>query len=295
VKRWPALDVRLPAAPGAADPAGHFAAWLDDFSPTAVSDTDAGDGDAFAWRIFFATPAARDTAAGALGRAWPAAASTPVDVDDEAWAERSQAALTAIRAGRVVVTPPWDRERAEALRREAAAAGLADPIVVVIEPSMGFGTGHHESTRLCLEALQGLPLAGRSLVDVGTGSGVLAIAAAILGAGSVLAIDDDPDALESAIANVALNPGAAGGVEARPGNLLTDTLPAADVVVANLTGALLRRCAPTLVAAVAPGGSLVVSGFTDDDRLAVEHAFEPLAVADARDEHGWLALVFRSA
>jgi ribosomal protein L11 methyltransferase len=295
VKRWPALDIRLPAAAAPGDTAGHFAAWLDDHSPSAITENAPGDGDALAWRVFFSTAEARDAAAAALRGAaeWPGASAAALDVDDEAWAERSQAALTAIGVGRVIVTPPWDGGGAEALRREAAAAGLADPIVVVIEPSMGFGTGHHESTRLCLEALQGLPLAGRSLVDVGTGSGVLAIAAALLGAAPVLAIDDDPDALDSALANVARNPGAAGRVEARPGNLLTEALPRADVVVANLTGALLRRCAATLVAAVAPGGSLVVSGFTEDERLAVEHAFEPLAAADARSEHGWLALTFR--
>lgn len=298
MKRWPALEIRLPAANAVGDAAGHLMAWLDDFSPTAIADIEAGDRDALAWRVFFATQEARAQAAAALRAApeWPGASADALDVDDEAWAERSQAALTAIRAGRVVVTPPWDRDGAEALRLEASAApGAAggDPIVVVIEPSMGFGTGHHESTRLCLSALQRTTLAGRRVVDVGTGSGVLAIAAALLGAGPVLAIDDDPDALESALANVGLNPGTAGRVEARVGNLLTDTLPQADVVVGNLTGALLRRCAATLVAAVAPGGSLVVSGFTEDERIAVEHAFAPLVVADARSEHGWLALTFR--
>jgi ribosomal protein L11 methyltransferase len=299
VKRWPALDVRLPAAAAAGDAAGLFAAWLDDFSPTALTEIALEEGDAVAWRIFFATAEARDTAADALRAAgdWPGASALALDVDDEAWAERSQAALTAIRAGRIVVTPPWDRGGAETLAAEARdeAPGGGDPIVVVIEPSMGFGTGHHESTRLCLAALQALPLAGCRVVDVGTGSGVLAIAAALLGAASVLAIDDDPDALESAAANVALNPGCAGRVEARPGNLLTEALAKADVVVGNLTGALLRRSAATLVTAVAPGGALVVSGFTVDERLAVEHAFAPLAVADARDEHGWLALTFRAA
>jgi ribosomal protein L11 methyltransferase len=299
VKRWPALDVRLPAAPAGEDLPGLFAAWLDDYAPTAIAEIDRADGEALAWRVFFATPEARAVAAAALGAAdgWPRASAQALDVDDEAWAERSQAALTAIRAGRIVVTPPWDRAGAGALAAEArdedGTAG--DPVVVVIEPSMGFGTGHHESTRLCLAALQALPIVGRRVVDVGTGSGVLAIAATLLGAAPVLALDDDPDALDSARANVALNPETGGRVEIRAGNLLTDPLPPADVVVANLTGALLRRCAAPLAAAVAPGGALVVSGFTIDERLAVEHAFAPLAVADARDEHGWLALTFRTA
>jgi ribosomal protein L11 methyltransferase len=297
VKRWPALDLHVPLRDRDADEAaGLFAAVLDDFSPTAVAELDAHGREALAWRVFFASPDARAAAADGLQRAvgWPGLSCTPVDVDDEAWAERSQASLTAIRVGRVVVTPPWDAHGSAALAREAAAEGT-DPLTIVIEPSMGFGTGHHESTRLCLAALQALPLAGRSVVDAGTGSGVLAIAAARLGARHVVAFDDDPDALESASANVALNGIAPGTIDVRRANLLADPLPAADVVLGNLTGALLRKAAATLQAAVAPGGRLIVSGFTEDERLAVAHAFQPLAVAHAASEHGWLALTFQTS
>jgi ribosomal protein L11 methyltransferase len=298
VKRWPALDIRLGASAAAgreapADRDGLFAAWLDDFSPTAIAELDGhGDG-ALAWRVFFASDEARTIAAHALAAApaWSGAAASSIDVDDEAWAERSQASLTAIRVGRIVVTPPWDLDGAAALAREAASEA-SDPFTVVIEPSMGFGTGHHESTRLCLAALQRTPLHGRSVVDVGTGSGVLAIAAARLGAASAVGIDDDADALDSATANVALNALPAGRVEMRRGNLLAEALPVADVVLGNLTGALLRRAAATLSTAVARGGVLIVSGFTEDERLAIEHAFAPLAVANAESEHGWLALTF---
>jgi ribosomal protein L11 methyltransferase len=318
VKRWPALDIRIghdaasDAAPrhgsgrdGAvrdgvdrhgADRAGLFAAWLDDYAPTAITELDGGD-DLLAWRVFFMSDEARTIAAQALAAApeWPDARAASIDVDDEAWAERSQASLTAIRVGRIVVTPPWDAAGAATLAGDAAAEATAGgpPIVITIEPSMGFGTGHHESTRLCLAAIQRTPLAGRSVVDVGTGSGVLAIAAALLGARPVVAIDDDRDALESALGNVGLNQLAAGAVEARVGNVLAEALPVADVVLGNLTGALLRRAAATLLAAVAPGGSLIVSGFTEDERLAVEHAFAPLTVTAAESEHGWLALTFR--
>jgi ribosomal protein L11 methyltransferase len=284
------------------DDAGHmpdfFGAWLDDFAPTAITELDAGPDAALAWRVFFATDEARTIAARALAAApeWAGADASPVDVDDEAWAERSQASLTAIRVGRLVVTPPWDRDGAAALEREAAAdadTGGA-PIVITIEPSMGFGTGHHESTRLCLAALQRLPLADRSVVDVGTGSGVLGIAAALLGAGHVVALDDDRDALDSAAANVALNAVPPDRLALRQASVLAEALPHADVVLGNLTGALLRRAAATLITAVAPGGSLIVSGFTEDERLAIEHAFAPLVVEAAEREHGWLALTFRA-
>jgi len=296
VKRWPALDIRVGPA-SAPDQAGLFAAWLDDFSPTAITELDAPGDDAIAWRVFFASDEARTIAAHALAAApaWTGATATAIDVDDEAWAERSQASLTAIRVGRIVVTPPWDLDGAAALAREAtveALVGAADPLTIVIEPSMGFGTGHHESTRLCLAALQRTPLAGRSVVDVGTGSGVLAIAAAQLGAAHAIGLDDDRDALDSATANVALNAVPAGRVEMRQGNLLAEALPVADVVLGNLTGALLRRAAATLSTAIARGGVLIVSGFTEDERLAIEHAFAPLAVVHAESEHGWLALTF---
>ncbi len=296
MKRWPALDIRVGPA-SAPDQAGLFAAWLDDFSPTAITELDSPGDDALAWRVFFASDEARTIAAHALAAApaWTGATATAIDVDDEAWAERSQASLTAIRVGRIVVTPPWDLDGAAALAREAtveALVGAADPLTIVIEPSMGFGTGHHESTRLCLAALQRTPLAGRSVVDVGTGSGVLAIAAAQLGAAHAIGLDDDRDALDSATANVALNAVPAGRVEMRQGNLLAEALPVADVVLGNLTGALLRRAAATLSTAIARGGVLIVSGFTEDERLAIEHAFAPLAVVHAESEHGWLALTF---
>ena len=299
MKRWPALDIRLGPdvrSDAGADRAGLFAAWLDDYAPTAVTELDAAGDDALAWRVFFVTDEARTIAANALGAApeWTGTTATAIDIDDEAWAERSQASLTAIRVGRIVVTPPWDRDGSAALAREAEADPAIDgaPLVITIEPSMGFGTGHHESTRLCLAALQRTPLAGQSVVDVGTGSGVLAIAAAQLGAGPTIGLDDDRDALESATANVALNALPAGRVEMRHANLLAEALPVADVVLGNLTGGLLRRAAATLIAAIAPGGCLIVSGFTEDERLAVEHAFAPLAVAHAETEHGWLALSF---
>ncbi len=298
MKRWPALDIRIGPdvrRDAGADRAGLFAAWLDDHAPTAVTELDGHGDDCLAWRVFFATGEARTIAAQALANApeWEGATSSPIDVEDDEWAERSQASLTAIRVDRIVVTPPWDRAAAAMLAR--GTLGAPDSRIVVIEPSMGFGTGHHESTRLCLAALQRLPLAGRSVLDVGTGSGVLAIAAALLGASRAVGIDEDRDALASAASNVALNGFSAGRVEMRHGNLLAQALPVADVVLGNLTGALLRRAAATLIAAVAPGGSLIVSGFTEDERVAVEHAFAPFVIAAAESEHGWLALTFRAA
>lgn len=292
MKTWPALDVAFPADDRCApDPDGFFAAWLDDHAPTAIVETSAA---VASWRIFFATATARDAAAEAIALEHPDLRVAAVDVPDEQWAERSQASLTAIRVGRLVVAPPWDVEGAEALDDESADAPIerTATTLVVIEPSMGFGTGHHESTRLCLRALQRLDLAGRQVVDLGTGSGVLAIAAARLGCARAIAIDDDEDAVAAARANVDRN--ALGDrIEVRAEGLGADPGLRGEIVLGNLTGGLLRRLADLVSACVAPGGTLILSGFTADERDAVAHAFAPHIVVDTLTENGWAALTLR--
>jgi ribosomal protein L11 methyltransferase len=148
--------------------------------------------------------------------------------------------------------------------------------LIVIPPSMGFGTGHHETTRLCLRLLQDLDLRGKRLVDVGTGSGVLAIAAVLLGAGSVEGIDYDEDALTSARESVAVN-GLSGRIRLRAADIRSDRTAAADVVTANLTGALLVAVAPELASIADAGGSLILSGFQPPEAAAVVDAFAPFA------------------
>jgi ribosomal protein L11 methyltransferase len=214
------------------------------------------------------------------------------DVPDEDWARRTQADLPAIRVGRIVVAPPWDAVS----RGAAAAAAPADSpdaeLVVVIEPSRGFGTGHHESTRLCLVLLQGRDVAGRTALDVGTGSGVLAIAAAKLGAAAVRAIDNDPDAIENARENIARND-VSRVVDAHVRDFTEGALPPADVVTANLTGTAHARFARQLSALVRPGGVLVVAGFTEDEREMVGDAFAPyLSLTESAEEAGWWAYAF---
>lgn len=286
---YPALDIRFPQGPGVGTLLDLLYAELDAFEPLAIHDHDAGDG----WRVFFRLPSHRDAAHAALAAA-PVArllSLAPADVDDGDWARRSQAALTAIRAGRVIVAPPWDIPPSDEYAGGSRPGGDTADIVIVIEPSMGFGTGHHATTRLCLELLQTLDLDGRRAIDVGTGSGVLALAALRLGAAAVSAIDNDPDALQNARDNIARNAASASiaVIEADLGTLAPDS---ADVVVANLTGAVLQRCAPSLRGLVAPVGVLIVSGFSPDECADVTTALG-LSVADVRRDGEWAAALLR--
>ena len=211
-----------------------------------------------------------------------------MEVEDDDWARRTQADLPAIRVGRLIVAPPWDMPSPDIT---SAPAGSPAPIVIEIEPSRGFGTGHHQSTRLCLVLLQSRTLASQTVTDIGTGSGVLAIAAAKLGAAFVSAIDVDPDAIENARENISRN-GVEKIVEAHVRDLTDAALSPADVVIANLTGTLLARHAGALAALVRRGGSLIVAGFTIDEKPLVLEAFESaFSVVESAEEDDWWALV----
>ncbi len=156
---------------------------------------------------------------------------------------------------------------------------------------MGFGTGHHATTRLCLAALQAFDVAGKRVLDVGTGSGVLAIAAARLGARDVLGIDFDADAIASASENLESNPDT-DNVRLEVVDVRNAALPRADIVVANLTGAVLVMNAALLSSAVASGGTLIVSGVQTHERDEVVSAFSRGQLIWSNDEAGWMGLGF---
>lgn len=270
MRSWPALDVgRLGGAPTAELQPDIFQAALTDFEVTAVEET-AGD----SWRVFFRDPSERDRAAAALSGAFPDLHLQPIDVPDDDWAARSQATLRAVRVGNILVAPPWDV-----------------PTVITIQPSMGFGTGHHATTRLCLAALQRIDLAGRTVIDVGTGSGVLAIAASLLGAGNVIGIDDDPDAIRAARENLALNPRARAIL--RVGDLRRAQAAWADVALANLTAGLLIAAAGPLRLLTGDGGRLILSGFQDHEAARVLAAYPDRAVEHRAQEDEWVCVTIR--
>jgi ribosomal protein L11 methyltransferase len=243
-----------------------------------------------------AARAAVDGARGALGHL-QAFGLRPIGeletrvVHEDDWAEAWKAHFPVLRVGRrLVIRPTWRRHR-----RRAA------DVVLALDPGMAFGTGLHPTTRLCLAGLEDLAdrgiLAGGSaadgtarVLDVGCGSGILAIAAARLGAGAIVGVDPDPIAVEASRANARRNR-LARRIRVLPGSVPTGAGPF-DVVVANLIASLLVDLAPALVEEVVPGGSVLASGIFVDREAEVREAFgaQGLRVLRRSSEGDWVAL-----
>jgi ribosomal protein L11 methyltransferase len=189
---------------------------------------------------------------------------------------------------RMVIKPTW--------RDYEPAAG---DVIIALDPGMAFGTGLHPTTRLCLVGLErwsdeGI-VEGASAFDVGSGSGILAVGAALLGADPVRAVDTDPIAVESTLANAARNDV---GVSASQGSLPVEDGPF-DLVLANLVASILVQLAADLAAAVRPGdgtpgsgGRLLASGIFIDREVEVQQAFAAagLRVVHRQQETEWVAL-----
>lgn len=206
-------------------------------------------------------------------------------VHEEDWAEAWKGHFPVLRVGRrLVIKPTW--------REHAAAPG---DVVIALDPGMAFGTGLHPTTRLCLTAIEQLAdeggLAGRHVLDVGCGSGVLGVAAALLGADSVLGLDTDPIAVEATQANAALN-GLETRIQARRGSLPTSGGPF-DVVLANLIASLLVDLASELHESVVAGGWLIAGGIFVDREQEVVSSFAEvgLRVVSRHAETDWVAVV----
>jgi ribosomal protein L11 methyltransferase len=168
-------------------------------------------------------------------------------------------------------------------------AGDPDAVVVDLDPGLAFGTGHHPTTALCLEWLDGAELGGQTVLDYGCGSGILAIAALKLGALAAIAVDHDPQAIQATGENAAAN-----GVADRLTLCLPDALPAyrdrlpVACVCANILAGPLVELAPLLLAALAPGGHLVLSGILEDQVETVSAAYaREVDLAPVRRREGW--------
>ena len=170
-------------------------------------------------------------------------------VRDEDWSEVWKQFYKPFRAGKtLVVKPTWE-----------TYAPLPGDRIIEIDPGMAFGSGMHETTSMCLELLEETVTPGTSVIDVGTGSGILAIGAALLGAREVLAIDIDPTAVKVARENIAHN-GLAGTVTAVEGNLLEASDALCDICVANIIADVICFFAEPLKAHIRPEGQFICSG-----------------------------------
>jgi ribosomal protein L11 methyltransferase len=203
-------------------------------------------------------------------------------VDEADWASSWKTQFPVMRLGRrFVIRPSWRRHR-----------GVGEEVVIALDPGMAFGTGLHPTTRLCLAAVEALadrgPL-GRVL-DLGSGSGILSVAAARLGAEHVLALDVDPIAVEATAANARRNR-VARRVRVRHGSIPSGE-SGFDLVLANLIALLLVELAPVLAGELRRGGTLLASGIFRDREAEVRAAFAAagLDVSGRRAEEDWLAL-----
>lgn len=167
-----------------------------------------------------------------------------------------------------------------------------DPKAVnlMLDPGLAFGTGTHQTTALCLQWLDGADLTGKTVLDYGCGSGVLGVAALLLGAKSVLAVDNDPQALAATRDNAGRN-GCADRLRVRLPDLRVAIEPV-DVVLANILAGPLIQLAPLLSASLKPGAYLVLAGLLEEQAKAVMAAYEPVVTFLPSVSHeGWWRLV----
>lgn len=198
------------------------------------------------------------------------------EVAEQNWVQLTQSQFDPIRvSGRLWIVPSWHE--------------IPDPeaISLILDPGMAFGTGSHPTTRLCLEWLERTVQPGQSMLDYGCGSGILAIAAARLGADKVAGVDIDPQAVVAARANAETN-----GVSALFADSAAPVSGEYDLVVANILSNPLRVLAPAICAHVRPhGGRLALSGILAEQAeeiMAFYQSWIALEIADTRD--GWVCL-----
>jgi ribosomal protein L11 methyltransferase len=220
-----------------------------------------------------------------LGRMRPVGELTATVRHEEDWANAWKEHYRPVRAGRrVVVRPPWHEY------------GPGDnDVVVVLDPGMAFGTGTHPSTRLCLTALEDELKPGDCVFDVGTGSGILAIAAALLGASRVDGVDLEPVSVRQASENVERNEvGDRVRIVAGSADAASSLDGPYDLVLANIISRILIEIAPDLAAAVKPGGMLILSGIIEPKERDVVTTFRVLGLAMRRREQmeDWVAQVW---
>ncbi len=216
----------------------------------------------------------------ALPQGLPEAQLTPVGKSD--WAESWKEHFHVVRIGQNFVIKPGWRDHTP----------KPDDIVIEIDPGLAFGSGLHPTTQLCLKIFETLPLQNKSLFDVGTGSGVLSIAAHKLGASPIRAVDIDDVSVRVAAENFALN-SLDGLVETGIGSSTENGNTRWDIVVANILAHILIEIMPGLADSLTPGGMLILSGMIDEQEADVTAKAEAhgLRVTSRHQQEDWVALL----
>ncbi len=203
-------------------------------------------------------------------------------IDDQDWFNIWKKHYRAIPIGEVVILPVWEKYE-------------GDKTVVKIDPGMAFGTGEHETTSLCIEMMQAAGVAGKSVIDVGCGSGILGIAAHKLGARSAYLCDIDPVAVDSAKINAKLND-CEGEIDVECRDLLKQKDVRADVILINIVADVLIALSADIGEHLEPGGSIILSGIIHSRLGDVEKAYaeKGFRVAKHLEKGEWDCILLRS-
>lgn len=204
-------------------------------------------------------------------------------VDGDDWIDVWKKHFRPIHLGRIVVVPEWIEYTPD-----------ADEKVVLLDSNMAFGTGEHETTSMCVELMQEYITENSVCIDVGCGSGILGISAIKLGAAKAYLTDIDPIAVESALHNATLN-GVADKTVVAHSNLLENTEVQGDIMMANITGEVLKMLAPSIPKNLKKDGALILSGIIESRLGMVKEAYEAVGmqVVLERKKGEWYALVLR--
>lgn len=207
-----------------------------------------------------------------------------IDVSDDDWANSWKKYYHPIKVGsRVVIVPAWEKYEPE-----------DGEIPLIMDPGMAFGAGTHETTRLVMEQIEKYVTKGCSVLDVGTGSGILSISASLLGAGRVNAYDIDPTAVRIARENAEIN--GCRNISVNVSDLLSSVEPLEyDLICANIVADIIIRMSPDLFRFAHEGTVFIASGILVERREEVLSAMEktPFRLISSAEENGWCALVFR--
>lgn len=209
------------------------------------------------------------------------------EVVEEAWATAWKKYYHPVRISRyLTIVPSWEKYQAK----------QADEKIITLDPGMAFGTGTHPTTRLTLQALEVYVRGGETVLDVGTGSGVLSIASKHLGAQTVHAYDLDEVAVRSAVENMQLNP-IAHDVHVQANNLLTGVEETADIIVANILADIILLMIPDAWRLLKPEGTLIVSGIIEAKKQLVVEAMQAqgFEIDQVFTQKDWVAIAFKKA